>query len=120
MHRRAMTLVVHMGKGRKMRRSIFLGVAVGTVIVLGSAGGAFAGEIGGSGKDTPAGDKARSACAFSGLEDYDNTQPPTPGVVQNWGHIPQEARKMFSTRGASQVSTPFGEEGCNASMYPNK
>ncbi len=108
------------GKGRKMRRPMLLGIAVGAVIVLGSAGGAFAGEVGGSGKDTPAGDKARSLCAFSGLEDFDNLQPPDPGVVQNWGHIPQEARKMFSDRGAAVVNTPFGEEGCNAHMFPNK
>ena len=103
-----------------MRRRILLGIVVGTVIALGSAGGAFAGEVGGSGKATPAGENARSLCAFSGLEDFDGTQAPDPGVVQNWGHIPKEARKMFSDRGASVVVTPFGEEGCNAHLYPNK
>lgn len=108
------------GKGSKMRRPMLLGIAVGTVIVLGSAGGAFAGERGGSGKETPAGDKARSLCAFSGLEDMDFEAPVDPGVVQNWGHIPKEIRDMFSVRGAAEVATPFGEEGCNANLYPNK
>lgn len=103
-----------------MRRRILLGVAVGAVIALGSAGGAFAGERGGDGHETPAGEKSRSLCAFSGLEDYEFEQPVEPGVVQNWGHIPKELRDMFSDRGAAVVDTPFGEEGCNASLYPNK
>lgn len=103
-----------------MRRRMLLGVAVGAVLVFGSAGGAFAGEIGGNGQETPAGDKAKSLCAFSGLEDFDLLEPVQPGVVQNWGHVPKELRDMFSDRGAAVVSTPFGEEGCNASLYPNK
>lgn len=103
-----------------MRRRILLGVAVGAVIALGTAGGAFAGERGGDGHETPAGDKAKSLCAYSGLDDMDFEAPVDPGVVQNWGHIPREARKMFSDRGAAVVNTPFGEEGCNAHMFPNK
>ncbi|MFE7845974.1 hypothetical protein ACFUTX_12385 [Microbacterium sp. NPDC057407] len=103
-----------------MRRSMLLGIAVGAVIALGSGGGAFAGERAGDGHETPAGEKARSACAFSGLEDFDFGAPVQPGTVQNWGHIPKEARDMFSVRGAAVVSTPFGEEGCNANLYPNK
>lgn len=103
-----------------MNRRILLGIAVGAVIALGSAGGAFAGERGGDGHETPAGEKARSLCAYSGLEDYEFEQPAQPGVVQNWGHIPKAMRDMASSRGASQVVTPFGEEGCNASLYPNK
>lgn len=103
-----------------MRRSMLLGIAVGAVIALGSAGGAFAGERGGNGQETPAGEKARSACAFSGLEDFDFEAPVQPGTVQNWGHIPKEVRDQFSVRGAAVVNTPFGEDGCNANLYPNK
>jgi hypothetical protein len=103
-----------------MRRRILWGVAVGAALVFGSAGGAFAGEIGGNGGETPAGENSRSLCAFSGLEDFDGTQPPEPGVTQNWGQIPKEARDMFSVHGAAQVVLPFGEEGCNAHLYPNK
>ncbi|MHC2999309.1 hypothetical protein OB08_08970 [Microbacterium sp. HJ5] len=89
------------------------------MIALGSTGGAFAGERGGNGEETPAGYKAKSLCAYSGLEDFDFEEPVDPGVVQNWGHIPREVRHAVATRGASSVSTPFGEEGCNAHMYPN-
>jgi hypothetical protein len=103
-----------------MRRPMLLGIAVGAVIVLGSAGGAFAGERGGDGHETPAGDKARSLCAYSGLDDMDFEEDVDPGTVQNWGHIPRDARKMFSDRGAAVVELPWGEEGCNASMFPNK
>lgn len=103
-----------------MRRPMLLGIAVGAVIVLGSAGGAFAGEVGGNGQETSGPANSRSLCAFSGLEDFDGLQPPDPGVVQNWGHIPKELRKAWSDRGAAVVNTPFGEEGCNAHMYPNK
>lgn len=97
-----------------------LGVAVGAVIALGSAGGAFAGEIGGHGQEPQGPNNSASLCAFSGLEDFDDLAPVDPGVVQNWGHIPQEARKAFSDRGAAQVVIPgLGEEGCNAHLYPN-
>jgi len=103
-----------------MRNKLILGIAVGTMLALGGAGGAFAGEVGGHGQDTQGPAHAKSLCAFSGLEDGSEGGPSGPGVTQNWGQIPQELRKMWSTHGASQVSTPFGEEGCNAHMYPNK
>ncbi|WP_243076886.1 hypothetical protein [Microbacterium sp. SS28] len=99
------------------RKNILWGVAVGAVLVVGSAGGAFAGEIGGNGQPTQGAAHSRSLCAFSGLEDAPEE---TGQQVQNWGHIPQEARKDWSTRGASVVDTPFGEQGCNAHLYPNK
>ena len=82
-----------------MRRPVLLGIAVGAVIVLGSAGGAVAGERGGDGHETPAGDKARSLCAFSGLDDMDFEAPVQPGVVQNWGTIPKEVRDFLATIG---------------------
>lgn len=95
------------------------GAAICAVLILGSGGAAFAGEVNGNGVGTPAPDKARSLCVFSGLEDGSEGGPAGPGYVQNWGHIPKELRKEFSSRGAAVVSTPFGEEGCNAHLYPN-
>ena len=100
-----------------MGKRLMLGITVGAILVLGSAGGAFAGEVGGNGQETPAAEKARSLCAFSGLEDFDGAGV-QPGVTQNWGQIPQEVRKALSSRGASDVAV-IGE-GCNAKMYPNK
>jgi len=98
------------------------GAAICAALILGSSGAAFAGEVGGNGQGTEGPDHARSLCVFSGLDDgcdYPG-QPAGPGVTQNWGQIPQELRKAWSTRGAAVVSTPFGEEGCNAHLYPNK
>ncbi|WP_442575138.1 hypothetical protein ACSBPH_15105 [Microbacterium sp. F51-2R] len=103
-----------------MRKKLMLGIAVGTMLALGGAGGAFAGEIGGNGQETQGPSHANSACVYSGLEDGSEGGPSGPGVTQNWGQIPQELRKAWSTRGASQVNTPFGEEGCNAHLYPSK
>lgn len=103
-----------------MRKRILAGVAVGVALVFGSAGGAFAGEVGGNGQDTAGPEHARSLCVFSGLEDGSEGGASGPGVTQNWGQIPQELRQAWSTQGASSVSTPFGEEGCNAHLYPNK
>lgn len=74
-----------------------------------AAAPAFAGEIGGNGEWIEI--KAKSMCAFSGLED----EPFAPGTVQNFGHV----KKAFGIEGgANSVMTPFGEEGCNAHMYP--
>ena len=54
-----------------MRRNIMLGIAVGTVLALGAAGGAFAGEYNANGEATGARSNANSPCAFSGLEDHE-------------------------------------------------
>ena len=73
-----------------------------------TAGAAFGGEITGSGKGGPNGDgipaatqgHAKSACAFSGLEDG----AATPGTVQNYGHrgtIPSSARSSSRRAPAS-------------------
>ncbi len=78
---------------------------------------ALAGERTGNGKQTPVGERAASACAFSGLEDNDFLAPVEPGVTQNWGQIVRVAGPMG---GANSVEGPFGEEGCNAHLYPNK
>lgn len=93
-----------------------------TVITATGSTAAVAGEVTGNGK--PVTIHSKSACAFSGLEDWASTddQPlggilVKPGVVQNWGHV----KKAFGlTGGANSVQTPFGEEGCNAHLYPNK
>jgi hypothetical protein len=103
-----------------MRKNILLGAALGALLVVGSAGTAFAGETGGNGQDTAGPTHARSLCVFSGLEDGSEGGPSGPGVTQNWGQIPKELRDAWSDRGAAVVSTPFGEEGCNAHLYPNK
>jgi hypothetical protein len=99
-----------------MRRMV-AGAALAAAFVVGSAVPALAGERGGNGAETPAGDKARSACAYSGLEDWDFEAPVVPGVTQNWGQIIREAGPLG---GANSVLTPWGEEGCNAKAYPNK
>jgi hypothetical protein len=100
-----------------MMRKAIVGAVVAAGLVLSSGGAALAGERTGNGKETPAGDKARSACAFSGLEDNDFESPVVPGVTQNWGQIIKVAGPLG---GANSVQTPFGEEGCNAHLYPNK
>ena len=82
-----------------------------------TAGAAFAGERTGNGGDTPAGQNARSLCAFSGLEDNDGGAV-QPGVAQNWGQIVRVAGPLG---GANSTFVPGeGEIGCNAHLYPNK
>jgi hypothetical protein len=98
---------------KKSARRTLGAAAICAAVVLGSGGSAFAGEITGSGKPTPAGTNAKSLCAFSGLED----EPHSPGTTQNWGQIIRVAGPLG---GANSVLTPFGEEGCNAHLYPNK
>lgn len=98
-----------------MRKNILLGAAVGAVLVFGSAGGAFAGEIGGHGQDTHGPANSNSPCAFSGLQD----EPFNPGTVQNWGHT-KDVEGVVSTHGASSALTPEGVWGCNAHTYGMK
>ncbi|MDQ7878862.1 hypothetical protein Q9R08_12800 [Microbacterium sp. QXD-8] len=100
-----------------MRRKIMLGFAVGAVIVLGSAGGAFAGEFNGNGEPTGGPSHANSPCVYSGLEDHETDGSGVePGETQNWGQFDQEVRKAVSLHGggASEVYIPeLGEWGCN-------
>ena len=77
-------------------RKLIAGAAI-ALIVTGLGGTAFAGEVDGTGRPTPAGDRARSISAFSGLEDgialigFDPVTgapifipvPTGPGLVQN-------------------------------------
>jgi hypothetical protein len=79
------------------------------VAVVGLGSSAFAGEITGSGKGGPNGDgkpaaildgHARSACAFSGLDDAQGYN----GDVQNFGHIDDPAfLSVTSIKGAAFV-----------------
>jgi hypothetical protein len=97
-------------------KTLLLGIAAGAVLSLAlGASVASAGERTGTGEETPAGDKARSSCAFSGLEDHDFEADVEPGVTQNWGQI---VRFEGPLGGANDVE--FIEEGCNANTYPNK
>lgn len=110
-----------------MRRSLLIVTLAALMVMAFGASAALAGEVTGSGKGGPAGDgipgavsHGRSACLFSGLEDFDNEQPPEPGVVQNWGHVKDEPF-VVDSRGASWVVLAFGpfvfEEGCNPTLF---
>jgi hypothetical protein len=110
-----------------MGKRLMLGITVGAVLVLGSASGAFAGEVGGSGKPAQGAANAKSECAFSGLEDgSENPDAPSgPGSTQNWGHSREFAAEIGATgHGASEltVTTPEGtfSFGCNAHVFPMK
>ena len=106
-------------------RLFIVAAFVAAFMALG-ASAAFAGEITGSGKGGPNGDgrpaatqgHARSACAFSGLDDARGYN----GDVQNFGHIDDPAFvSVTSVRGAAFVTAvldfgggPFEVEiGCN-------
>ena len=88
-----------------MKRTIAaLTLALG--MVAATSGTAFAGERGGNGEPTPVkGHLASSICSFSGLEDWDLDDdgdfdaPVQPGVVQNWGTIPQDVRDFLTSIG---------------------
>jgi hypothetical protein len=104
-----------------------VGGAVFAVAIVGMGSSAFAGEITGSGKGGPGGDgipgaigKARSECAFSGLDDAQEGN----GDVQNFGHIDDPAFvEIVDNTGAAFVTAildvglptgPFEAEiGCN-------
>jgi len=107
------------------KRTVWTFVGIATCATMFSAVGATAasaGEVTGNGNTVTI--HSKSACAYSGLEDWASPDPQPeggilvkPGVVQNWGHV----KKAFGlTGGANSVQTPFGEEGCNAHLYPNK
>ena len=98
-------------------RRVLAGAAVGAVFILGTSGAASAGERGGNGAAVPGAGHAASACAYSGLEDNDFEADVVPGVTQNFGQL---VREFGPLGGANSVQTPFGEEGCNAHLYPNK
>ena len=97
---------------RKLTTRSVVGAGLCAALMLtGGVGVAFAGEVTGNGKVISM--NGKSLCSFSGLED----QPLDPGTVQNWGHT---KHPLGLTGGANSVQTPFGEEGCNAHLYPAK
>ena len=66
-------------------RRLLLAAVVAALMVMASAGAAFAGEITGNGK-TLEPLHANSICAYSGLNDYpDGSQDGPPGRTQSWG-----------------------------------
>ena len=108
---------------RKLTTRSVVGAGLCAAMMLtGGVGAAFAGEVTGNGKVISM--NGKSLCSFSGLEDWASVaeQPPggvhvDPGTVQNWGHV---KHPLGLTGGANSVQTPFGEEGCNAHLYPAK
>lgn len=95
-------------------KKALMGAAICAALIFGSSGAAFAGEVNGNGDPTSGPGHAKSLCVYSGLEDGSEGGASGPGVTQNWGQIPQELRKEWSTRGASYVSVPGeGNIGCN-------
>jgi len=103
-----------------MRKNILMGAALGTLLVLGSAGGAFAGENNGNGDPTQGPLHANSFCSFSGLQDGAEGGTAGPGNVQNWGHT-KDIPGVVTVRGASDVFVPgVGDWGCNAHLHPNQ
>ena len=99
-------------------KKTLVGAAICAALIFGSSGAAFAGEVNGNGDATPAGQKAHSACVYSGLEDgteYEG-QPAGPGYVQNWGHT-KDGPGVVSLRGAAEVELTFDgftfTAGCN-------
>lgn len=95
-------------------------LCVATVVGLG-AGPAMAGEITGKNErpmvigETPDGHMilhARSACAFSGLNDeyIENDRDAAYDQVQNWGHIPgHEGEGRFGPGTACRPGAPVDE-----------
>jgi hypothetical protein len=72
-----------------MRKKSFLVTALCAVALPAmGAGSAFAGEVTGSGKPTPATERAHSICSFSGKnDDPKSTNPENPGgVAQSYGY----------------------------------
>ena len=101
-----------------MRRLLVVALAV--LMVMGMvASAAFAGEVTGNGKDLSTGSflvdgvehhtlHGKSACAFSGLEDWASAEPQpngeilvVPGVTQSWGQIPKADRDFLTSIGMS-------------------
>ena len=97
-----------------MKVSRFVAVGLGSAaLVVGSTTSAFAGEVTGKGTPTQGPAHSKSLCAYSGQND----DPSDGGRVQSFGQI---VRYAGPQGGANSVMTPFGEEGCNAKLYPNK
>ena len=104
-------------------KKTLVGAAICAVLILGSGGAAFAGEVGGSGKGTQGPANANSECVFSGLEDGSAKTPASrqgPGNVQNWGHAKDSPIVLDAPRGASDVRRCSARSGCNAHLHGRK
>jgi hypothetical protein len=84
-----------------------LAAAFSAAVLTGlSAGSALAGEVTGSGKETPAPDRARSECAFSGYNDDPDEAEPFGGQSQSYGRLVAQGYKD---------EFPSPSEACNPS-----
>ncbi|WP_052668506.1 hypothetical protein [Nitriliruptor alkaliphilus] len=93
-----------------MRRRLLTAATLTTVTLLTLGTAAHAGEITGTGEDTPIRDyTANSLCAFSGLNDHTGF---FEGKTQNWGQIPKEFRDILRAEGESPGVL------CNAHLVP--
>lgn len=90
----------------KGRRLFTVALSVGAMVAMGSSS-AFAGEITGNGRVLEV--KAKSICAYSGLDDADDDGFDR---TQNWGQIPKEVRDEIAGFGAHPG------EACNAHLNP--
>ncbi len=98
-----------------------VGVALAAGLLLGIGGTAFAGETTGNGTPVKGGDKAHSACRFSGrdLPDEEENNPPgfdddaiTGGHVQSYGQIVSFGLKdAFPSPGIACRGNAEGEGG---------
>ncbi|MFA9429393.1 hypothetical protein [Egicoccus sp. AB-alg2] len=91
-----------MGRKRKLGLVLCAGAMVGM-----TASAASAGEITGNGKVLEV--KARSICAYSGLDDDDDDGFDR---TQNWGQIPKADREFLAGIGAHPG------QACNARLNP--
>ena len=90
-------------------KKLLAGAVIATAVTVGGAGAAFAGEVGGSGKSTPAGTRASSACAFSGLEDGE-------ALI---GFTPEGAPIIIPVEGGPGVTqTPHAEPAAGVTHPP--
>lgn len=95
-----------------MSKRVLIGVALCATTTLGVGGSAFAGEVTGNGKKTPVKfGVAKSACAFSGLEDGETLEfpngPDAPPVVVD-----------TDDSGPGWVQTPHGETSPGVEFPP--
>ena len=89
-----------------MRRSLIV-LALAVLMVVVTAGAAFAGEITGNGKSLKNEDgtlNGRSECAFSGQNDTYSGDPTVPDEdgffrTQNWGQVGSEGRAFITSMG---------------------
>jgi hypothetical protein len=88
-----------------------------SVMFVGGAGVASAGENTGNGKPTQGPAHANSICAFSGLEDGDDLPPGSPSgpgaPPQNWGHTQQAERAAGATVAQLKASGFQPGDSCN-------